>query len=1478
MARAVEAAHQAFDDPRSKPPYEPRGLAEVEAAVSTLVERFQAGSGTLAEIIENARAAAKVLSEDPFQALSEVVQNADDVGATRVHFALVGDSLFVGHNGRPLTLRDVHALAAPWLTTKRDDAGALGRFGIGLMTLSALSDSFEMHSSDYHVRFGAPTLEVVAERAVPSDLASVGDTSLYLRLREADQATHLLMQWASRWDDTALLFLRSIRSVRFSAGDERLTLSLTWRDLGEEDGEFGGRALAIRRREAHSADGRSWVVHDAEFEAPGELQRAHKATLETTPVAVALSLSGEEQGMLYAGLPLTSVDLPLRVNAQFDPIASRQGVATNAWNLALIPLIANLWGHAIVQLFRERPALAWTSTPLGTENLQGSRVTAALQKALVSVARTYVADLVEVRVRDSWSWIGDLAYEDPELDGRLASEEVAQLAELDDALPASARDANGRWRLVLDDWRCNGNEIADSVSVLDALRLFEDPNLANERVLAVGCLALDNILDKELATAKCVVRADGSRCVPPNSRALDFLVPAKSGLSFALGLGAQVHECHLGDSRDARVVLEWLQERGSMLRMEDSAVLSRLAAAGQAGTQLKRRLDDDQLVALRDALEGLGQAEWASLAPAIGRAVLIEGYRFAQRGRQVTVDVHPSEAYLGRSVDRDPASFAVAAEKTVGLAWVAPRYATVLRSALGRQGLGALRFLRLLGAETSPRVSPHPGSERKYGTSSRLGVAAWRLDGPQDRYRAITALGGEYTLDDSISPDLQGVVEDIAADRKPARRRARAAALIATLGRAWNVLGDQAEVTVAAAYYTWNSRGSTRAWWLWTAATTPWLDDDSGRPRPPVELRLRTPATMALYGANRRGYVHHSLKDARVDVLNALGVAGEPNTAELCQRLVDLRDHADVAGKIDEVVVLYRAIADHLAPAAHASGDLTSSQLRKVFDDGPGLVYTNLGWRRPSQVLGGRPIFGDLAPFTPTISDTERLWRSLNVRRPEIQDCVAVITEIGQAGAPPDSAMQTILLETFRELGRLAGLASLPDSQRRRLARLPLWTTAGWVETRPVYAVHDPVLASGLANIVPVWRPGGEVSQFYSLFRLLRLVEVPASAGQINEGPVDADEDLTRLMRSAILLLHDDLVRNDPATASALRIPWSEFERFQVVVCEHISVHVPGVALPAGLTSVAVDAKASPQLKCVFVTDPDLLGRLEGGGRALAGLFETDHRRVAQAWLAAMERAAAEEEAEGLRMAEERAAEETLLNDERIQRQTLALQNQVKDRRKGTPTLQSRARPSTGASAEDPLATENTRPARKLIDPSAFEIVNPNGDIVGGDPQRRHAKRASQPPLREPTASGSGPQERSAQRGYTDLEKETIGYQLIRQVLGSNDEGMVDLRSQRGVGADAVDDLRQFYEFKVFSGGEPDEIRMTDSEIRRALDDSAFFLVIASGVEVGSAEPKVRVIAQPLAQLHKLDHRDMRLGGVRSAHSLLYRLAPMENG
>ncbi|MGH2930600.1 MAG: sacsin N-terminal ATP-binding-like domain-containing protein, partial [Solirubrobacteraceae bacterium] len=254
----------------------------------------------------------------------------------------------------------------------------------------------------------------------------------------------------------------------------------------------------------------------------------------------------------------------------------------------------------------------------------------------------------------------------------------------------------------------------------------------------------------------------------------------------------------------------------------------------------------------------------AALGPDVGAAVMLAAFSFDAKGRRVLTSARPVDAYLPRAIDREPDSFALAADHTPGFLWLHSRFAETLRSPLGRgAGLGPQRFLRLLGAEIAPRLVVHPESVQRFSSDSRRGLHAGVTDGPPQRAQAMRAVGATYTVDDFDSPDLRAVVKDIAREKKVTRRRERAGALLGALGRAWDRMAESAEVMAATDHYGWNRQGAVRAFWLWSAGSVAWLDDAEGTSRTPLDLRLRTPATVAVHGSDATGYLRPEF-----DVLN----------------------------------------------------------------------------------------------------------------------------------------------------------------------------------------------------------------------------------------------------------------------------------------------------------------------------------------------------------------------------------------------------------------------------------------------------------------------------------------------------------------------------------------------------------------------------------------------------------------------------------
>lgn len=149
--------------------------------------------------------------------------------------------------------------------------------------------------------------------------------------------------------------------------------------------------------------------------------------------------------------------------------------------------------------------------------------------------------------------------------------------------------------------------------------------------------------------------------------------------------------------------------------------------------------------------------------------------------------------------------------------------------------------------------------------------------------------------------------------------------------------------------------------------------------------------------------------------------------------------------------------------------------------------------------------------------------------------------------------------------------------------------------------------------------------------------------------------------------------------------------------------------------------------------------------------------------------------------------------------------------------------------------------------------------------------------LNEPVHDARAPQNRTPPPSYTALERETVGLELLNKLLDSDPAGIVDLRAQRGVGADAVDELKNFYELKVFAGAEPNEVTLTDSEVRRAFTDENFFLVVVSNVEGADARPNIRIVNDPLNNLQPTERGTITLSGLRDATSLVYRFTPIND-
>ena len=184
----------------------------------------------------------------------ELIQNAEDAGATDLTFALFADRLEVSHDGRDFTVADVRAICGVGQGTKADDLTQIGEFGIGFKAVYAYTDSPQIHSGaenfriEKYVRPGAvaPLAEpaaatvfvlpfdrpevpaAVAVGEISAALANIGvETLLFLRNIERVRCCGLL---------TADVVLTRTSAPRAESG-RRVSLS-SGRALGRGDEEW----------------------------------------------------------------------------------------------------------------------------------------------------------------------------------------------------------------------------------------------------------------------------------------------------------------------------------------------------------------------------------------------------------------------------------------------------------------------------------------------------------------------------------------------------------------------------------------------------------------------------------------------------------------------------------------------------------------------------------------------------------------------------------------------------------------------------------------------------------------------------------------------------------------------------------------------------------------------------------------------------------------------------------------------------------------------------------------------------------------------------------------------------------------------------------------------------------------------------------------------------------------------------------------
>ena len=1474
----IAAADHVID----REPYEePADEATARAAVNEL-GRILTARAFFAELIARGLAGAKQLPGDPLQGLTEILQNANDAKAETVSIAVrrtdsCCDVLIVHDGTRPVTLSDVLAMSAPWVTTKQDDSEADGRFGIGFKIVHSFCDAVEVHAGHYHFEANGTRLHTVpAEPAVPGFYSPDGRATLIrLRLR-ADMKVERIVAWLRDQPDTNLLFLSSLRRIAFVDLDG--TVEPFERVLGPIPGgadfasEMGGGPATVTHTIVATSDGRRWDRFEVILRVPPDqgLERAEKSTGEFTRLSVALPRETAPQP-LYVTFPMRIPStLPFALNAQFDPVVSRASLQQTAWNRWLVACLGELVAAIACHALAVSPLLGWRAVPLPGEGVicdEGAWLMHDLKEALAG-ARATIAETARLPVGDALVPLKEIAYEEAALTDLLASGDVGSVFEGYHGVPPDIRDSAGRWRSVLE--ALDGPAKVDLSDLLSALArpnaLGQKPASWHVRVLA-GASTRGDISEDAIRDARLVVDRTGNRHrAEPCSASAIVLVTGSEADPFARehGLVIELDDAFADDEPEATEARRWLSANSTLVPQVEPAHL--LSAYANAYGAAPREIEAREFRRLRDLFEEVSDHDAVSLGPRVGSAVLMQGRRY--EGRAVAVRTRAVDAYLPQRYEREVIGWAMAAGHTPGLVWIDTDYENLLK-VKGRKRPGEVRargaraFLTLLGVRTMPRL--------RHSTEP-----AW--PGNHHSWRRAQGL---QIFDDYISPDLAAVLRDIEMDA--AEGAARAAALYRCLLRNWDRSLERVSKARAGrkGRHGFNERVKVAASWLAMLIDRRWLRDESGATARPKDLVIRSGRAEAIYGAGARYAAELRTEDIRSSLATALEIEQRAPASRLVEQLQRMRSGEE---SLDQSRVLrcYLALAEQCPPPSstnileHAVGDTGVRTLRGKFGmkrNGVGLLYDANGgvWRTPAAFYRGPDIFRGRRPRVPTSRELLPLWTALGIREPTIEDCVKEIETA--AKAPPSPELDAFLVNVYRHIQGHAGDEKL---RRGALGSLPLVCGNSWVRERPVYLVEGFERASDLiarASELRIWTPPCDTQLVRDLCRLLGVVEIRPAVTVAGSDRADAvDEAARSRFRSAVVELQDEAARNAPAIYAATE-DWATLHEADIRIYDSGCLRLALSHSVWGKVGIDIAAQvyADRRAGCIHVETLEDLADVDRGGQALASFFAPEVRRdVALLWMAAWSRS------------ENRTTNAIeLARDEDETEHVRALAAMIDEglrKRRAAPAL---APIAAGSGAAQPAADAETPPEieerfQRLRDfnPNALVTVEVNGAGVATG-QRQPGKASLVGPGNggsNGSGAGGGGKRVVVRKEYDDMDVESLALAHVVHVLSHSDDARIeDIRRRRGGGADATIDWRTFVEIKSFYGPAPSAIDLLPHQCERARNCGRdFILAVVCGLG-DDQDFEMHLIIDPLANAAWEARRGISIKQIAKARAIVIR-------
>ena len=310
----------------------------------------------------------------------ELIQNADDAGATTMEFAFWDDRLVVRNNSA-FKSQDFDAIIRIGSGSKRADQESTGTWGTGFLSVYQLTDYPEILSAGRRIRidptgqefpqWGCEVLDATEFhfkwRKTPTDISEQIEADVWLpeRIKQFEQE---LLPEIYR----TLPFLRSVKTITLRHGTKLLcevTRQLTHQERLPDGSGFERWDFTITNQ-ARNSKIHPWLFYRGQL-SQGFSYKGRQIKGQDFAIGIPCKTGrmrrtdGSSEGLLYNYLP-TEIDTGFNFHIQGDffPDANRKSILKgdgsdkSRWNESIIQGIAGLFARNVLHL-RERVMAGW---------------------------------------------------------------------------------------------------------------------------------------------------------------------------------------------------------------------------------------------------------------------------------------------------------------------------------------------------------------------------------------------------------------------------------------------------------------------------------------------------------------------------------------------------------------------------------------------------------------------------------------------------------------------------------------------------------------------------------------------------------------------------------------------------------------------------------------------------------------------------------------------------------------------------------------------------------------------------------------------------------------------------------------------------------------------------------------------------------------------------------------------------------------